>query len=128
MKPIRRTHQGLAILKALAEARGPLTPREIHARSKNLAPNIALRTVYRKIRDLTAEGRVVGLDYPGKPPLYELVNEKGYHSHFICRQCEQVFDLKMEVERIRYTPPADFKIDGEEIVFFGICPKCAGAQ
>jgi Fur family transcriptional regulator, ferric uptake regulator len=87
-------------------------------------PQIGFATVNRHIRALAAEGRLVGVDYPGQPIRYELPSP-AEHLHFICRRCGRVFDWKVPIPEVVLEPPPGFSITGHEVVFYGRCPACA---
>ena len=120
---IRKTKQRSAIESVFMEEPRPLTPQEVFEFGKKKLPSMGLRTVYRQIQDLSKEGLIVGMDYPGQPIRYEWVKDD-FHSHFICRTCQRVFDLPGEIEDVAITPPKGFKITGQETMFFGFCPDC----
>lgn len=122
---IRRTKQREAIFRALQTAGRPLTAHEIHELGKMFSPKLGLRTVYRHLRELCDEKRVVGVDYPGQPQRYEVVNPKGHTLHFICRGCAKLFDLEMDSPGIKVTPPPGYSVVGEEIILYGYCPECS---
>ncbi|HSH08912.1 MAG TPA: transcriptional repressor [Oceanipulchritudo sp.] len=121
---IRRTRQRLAIEEVFQKESRPLTPPEIFDGAKRVLPQIGLRTVYRQIKDMAEEGLVVGVDYPGQPLRYEWVSQ-GHHAHFICRKCDRVYDLQVDVPDVIIKAPPGFQITGQETVFYGICPECA---
>ncbi|MDX2108874.1 MAG: transcriptional repressor [Verrucomicrobiota bacterium] len=125
---IRRTRQRDAILQVFEETGRPLAPGELHQLALKYCSDIGLRTVYRNIRDLVTEGKLVGVDYPGQPLRYELVSDKGHHPHFICRGCNKLYQIDVALPEFEVKAPAGFVIEGEEIVFFGRCPKCAGKK
>lgn len=122
---IRNTRQRQAIEEVLRREARPLTLQEIHTHARGLQPTIGLRTVYRHVRDLSGQGKVVGLDYPGQPVRYEAVGKK-HHAHFICRHCDKVLDLDTPIRDIRPDRiPEGFQITGQETIFYGVCPECA---
>lgn len=121
---IRRTRQRLAIEEAFQREGRPLTPPEVFEGARRAVPRMGLRTVYRQIKDMAAEGLIVGVDYPGQPLRYEWV-QQGHHSHFICRRCDRVYDLQIEVPDVRIDAPKGFSITGQETVFYGVCPSCS---
>lgn len=125
---IRQTRQRLAITKALTDAGRPLTAAEIHQGSRQYVERIGLRTVYRNIKEMQEDGLIVGIDYPGQPPRFEVVDAMGHRPHFICRGCNHMFRLEMDVPDIPYTPPPGFTIEGDEVIFYGRCPSCAHAN
>ncbi|MFA5258245.1 MAG: transcriptional repressor [Opitutales bacterium] len=120
---IRSTRQRKAILAVLqAEAR-PLTVNEIFQLALREAPGIGLRTVYRNIREMVDLVRVVGVDYPGQPPRYELVvGDRNQRPHFICCVCNKVFKLEPGREdqpSTRVIP--GFIVEGTETIYYGRC-------
>ena len=120
----RNTRQRRAILQALAQAVRPLRPTEILKLGQNDVPGLGLTTVYRNIRQMTAEGSLVRVEYPGQPALFELPSGK-FLPHFICRSCRQVYYFDEEAPSVSYDPPPNFIIEGQEVVFYGYCPDCA---
>lgn len=120
---IRRTRQRLAIEEVFRKEGRPLTPPEVFAGAARIQPGIGLRTVYRQLKDMAGEGLIVGVDYPGQPLRYEWVSSN-HHAHFICRACDRVFDMQIEVPDVTIAPPPGFAISGQETVFYGTCPEC----
>jgi len=113
----------LAIEEVFQKESRPLTPPEVFDGARRVLPQIGLRTVYRQIKDMADEGLVVGVDYPGQPLRYEWVSQ-GHHAHFICRKCDRVYDLQVDVPDVEVRAPLGFQITGQETVFYGICPEC----
>lgn len=122
---IRQTRQRLAIEQVFQKEGRPLTPPEVFEGARRIVPQIGLRTVYRQLKDMTVEGLIVGVDYPGQPLRYEWV-QYGHHAHFICRKCDRVYDLQTDVPDVKISAPAGFVITGQETVFYGICADCEG--
>ncbi len=121
---IRRTKQRAAILQAIVEAARPLAPAEIHQLARRHCPQLGLRTVYRNLGELTAAGRLAGVDYPGQPVRYEPITDKAFRPHFVCQYCRKTYNLEDPVRKIPYNAPPGFLIEGEEVVFYGRCPAC----
>ena len=120
---IRQTRQRLAIEEVFRKEARPLTPPEIFDGARRILPQIGLRTIYRQLNDMAEEGVVVGVDYPGQPLRYERVSN-AHHAHFICRRCDRVFDMQVEVPDVDISAPPGFHITGQETVFYGVCPEC----
>ena len=121
---IRNTRQREIILNVMEEAARPLSPMEIHQLAVVQYPKLGLKTVYRHVNDLVENSHIAGVDYPGQPVRYEIVDERGSRPHLICRKCQRVFDLPIEEPKIEYPELEDFQISGHEVVFFGICKSC----
>ena len=102
----------------------PLTPLEIHEWAVKKMPRLGIATTYRHIKTLCEKNQVVGVDYPGQPPRYEWADGKD-KVHFACRDCDKLFALEDSTED---TPPAKapegFKVQGFEVMLYGICPEC----
>lgn len=119
-----QTRQRAAIRAVLASENRPLTADEIHRLAREASPRLGVSTVYRSIRKMLAEEQLVGVDFPGQPPRYELPTQD-VHSHFICSKCGKVFDLPEIPEILPFTLPEGFQAEGHEIVVFGICAACS---
>lgn len=121
---IRQTRQRLAIEAVFRDENRPLTPPEIHRGARRLVPGIGLRTVYRQLKDMAAEGLVAGVDYPGQPLRYERTGN-GHRAHFICHRCARVMAWETEVPDVEVVAPPGYVLSGQETVFYGYCPDCA---
>ena len=124
----RRTSQRRAILQALEEAPGPLTPHEVleHAGHGRLG----LATVYRNLNALTAHGEVVAVHLPDDSTRFEPAG-RGHHHHFCCSRCEGVFELAATcpvagLEGV--TLPGGFLVEDHELTLYGLCPTCGSAE
>ncbi|MEQ9823975.1 MAG: transcriptional repressor [Puniceicoccaceae bacterium] len=125
---IRNTKQRDVLRKVMREADRPLSPAEIHQLALIHYPKMGLRTVYRHIKDMIENSQLAGIDYPGQPVRYELVDDRGSRPHLICRGCERVFDLPIEEPEVEYPKLDDFVIEGHEVVYFGFCRECSDHQ
>ena len=123
---VRRTAQREAIRTVLSATERPLTVAEIHQRASRQVNGLGLRTVFRNIKTFAEEGWLVKLDYPGQPLRYEWV-EGRHHPHFICYTCNKTYNFKEEAPDVPYTPPPGFRVEGQEVVFYGQCPDCGRA-
>lgn len=120
---IRNTRQRAVIESVINENNRPLSTAEIHTLARSQLPELGLRTVYRQIRDLVKGGNLVAVDYPGQPIRYELVRSE-HRAHFICYHCDKLYDLEVDVPEVHLEAPPGFKISGQEVLFYGTCPKC----
>jgi Fur family transcriptional regulator, ferric uptake regulator len=104
-----------------------LTAQEIHQLARAILPRLGLATVYRSIRRMVGEFQLVGVDFPGQPPRYELPNRIA-HAHFICATCQKVFDLPQIPAQVPIDLPPGFVGQGYELIVFGHCPSCHAAS
>ena len=125
---MRQTAQRRAILRALDEARGPLTPQEVLDRATEHAGGLGLATVYRNLSALAEHGDVVAVHLPNESTRYERAG-RGHHHHFRCERCGQVFELHATcpvavLEGV--TLPGGFEVRDHALTLYGLCPDCRG--
>lgn len=118
------TKQKAAIHKVLARAERPLARDEILRRGRELHSRLGTATVDRTIREMTGNFELVAVEFPGQPKRYELPSSSE-HPHFICRSCDRVFDLPVAMRLPEIEAPEGFEIRGGEIIYSGLCPRCA---
>ncbi len=122
----RQTAQRRAILQALEEAQGPLTPQEILERAGRVQEGLGLATVYRNLGVLEAHGSVVSVHLPNDSTRYEPAG-RGHHHHFRCESCEGVFELGATCPVAVLegaTLPGGFRVRDHELTLYGLCPDC----
>ncbi len=120
----RSTKQKRAIEAVLRTHENPLTAAEIQELALREVPSIGLATVYRSLKSLAKDGKVVSVEIPGEPPRYERA-DKGHHHHFLCRECGEVFELEKCLEGIKKMAPPKFRVEDHEIILYGACNVCA---
>ncbi|MEM1222750.1 MAG: transcriptional repressor [Verrucomicrobiota bacterium] len=118
------TRQREAILEVIEEAARPVTRDEILKFGRLKVPRLGPATVDRTIRELTKNFQIIGVEFPGQPKRYELPAD-GEHPHFICRQCNRVFDLPVSMRLPRIKVPIGFEVTGGEVIYSGTCPDCS---
>ena len=118
----RMTKQRAAIYKVLEDASRPLSIEEILKAARIEYSGLGERTVFRHLKEMTQEFKLVRLNFPGQPNRFELPSGT-HHPHVICRNCQKVFDLYTETPNLleQYPSPSEFKLDGEEVIFYGRC-------
>jgi len=91
-------------------------------------PNISLGTVYRNLALLVDLGEVVKITTDGADRFDGHVEP---HSHFICRKCSALLDIRMDDEEfINKEAQKCFPglIEGHRIQYYGICSDCIEKQ
>lgn len=124
MKFVRNTKQRAAILEAFEHSDRPLQVEEAHSYAREQVDSLSISTVYRALRALVDEGKVIPVIIPGEATRYEL-SGKGHHHHFFCRGCERTFELEGCVKGLRSLAPGGFSIEDHHITIFGRCKDCS---
>ena len=118
------TRQRQVIFDVIRNARRPLTRDEIVKLGRQQIQRLGSATVDRAIRAMVQSSKLIGVEFPGQPKRYELPSESE-HPHFVCRACEQVFDLPIAMELPDIKAPKGFKVSGGEVIYSGTCPNCS---
>ena len=119
----RDTRQRAAIRRVFASAERPLTPDEVLEYGQQIVPSLGLATVYRNVKVLAGEGWLSEVDLPGGGLRYELA-ERPHHHHFLCRSCDQAFDIHRCPDGVQELTPEGFELEGHALVLFGVCAAC----
>lgn len=120
----RDTRQRRAIRQVFLDAARPLTPEEVLERGQDEVPSLGLATVYRNVKILTEEGWLTEVALPQDGMRYELAS-RPHHHHFVCRTCDQAYDIHQCPPSVEEIAPAGFRVDDHEVILYGCCPACA---
>ena len=119
----RDTKQRRAIREAFTRERRPLSTDEVLASGQDLVPSLGIATVYRNIKALLRDGWLHPVELPGEPARYEQ-SGRPHHHHFICRACQQAFDVEACPKDVERLAPSGFLVEAHELVLYGRCPTC----
>ncbi len=125
---LRNTKQRQAILEVIETHGGHLTADEVYKIAKRRHLRLSLGTVYRNLRVLVEQGAVRELDFGMAITYFEAV--KDIHYHLVCRVCNGIADVEMELERKlaklvkRSADVGGFQIEQHRLDFVGICERC----
>lgn len=121
---MRNSHQRDEILAYLQSMRAHRSATEIYDAVREKIPNISLGTVYRNLGQLVEMGKIITVETHDKFVYYD-----GYikpHTHFVCRECKQIFDFEYKTTHPREITDTGFEIENERTVYYGLCNKCIG--
>lgn len=119
----RRTRQRDAIWNAVERAQRPLGTEEILGEAQKEVENLGIATVYRTVKALVEEGRLVHVNLPGMPPRYEK-SGLHHHHHFYCRKCDRLFELEGCAVKRSADVPEGFEVEEHELTLYGRCAEC----
>jgi len=125
----RNTRQREVILDVIDAAQGPLPVGRIHERARREVPSLGIATVYRTLKLLLAQERIVAVELPGEETHYEPAG-RGHHHHFRCLDCEVWFELTTcLVPHLDGTTLREgFTIEGHYLALYGRCSACAASS
>ena len=120
---MRYSHQRELIEGVIKGRKDHPTADMIYSTVRELEPTISLGTVYRNLKLLADENKIITLETTDKRLHYD--GDTSNHSHFICSDCGKIIDLFFE-----FTPPAFLTDEGhtvkeEKRLYYGICKDCS---
>ncbi len=121
--PYRETPQRKAILSLLCSTTSHPTADWIYDRVKKEFPHLSLGTVYRNLRILRDQKRILELPFGDTYDHYD--GRTDGHSHFVCKKCQRIID----VEEVLELPPSSVKkmnhrVEEIRVTYYGTCEKC----
>ncbi len=119
----RDTRQRRAIRNVFLSVERPLTPEQVLELGQTAVPSLGLATVYRNVKILCTEGWLSEVELPGAGMRYELA-ARPHHHHFVCRTCDQAYDIDDCPDTIEEMAPPGFRVDDHEVILYGRCPEC----
>lgn len=119
---VKSTKQRNAIYDALANSGRPLSVDEVFKLAKNESIGLGIATVYRNLKTLQEQGRIIKVDLPGQAPRWEVI--ASHHHHFLCRNCDRLFEIYACPENIRQLLPEGYTLEEAYILLRGQCDIC----
>ena len=119
----RITPQRIAVLEAISGNETHPTVEDVFDKVSKNQPMLSLKTVYQIVNELDAMGAVSLIDIgTGKIRIDPFIEEE--HDHFVCTNCDCVYDVK-RARKIQQKQLMDFgKVDKTEVIYKGICTSC----
>lgn len=126
MNSTRNTTQREIVYQAILSRHGHATADMIYQDVYCNYPSISKATVYRNIRMLERQNKIMRIDVPNGADYFEPVTYEHYHIR--CTECGRIFDASLPFmpDLLKKEQAADdkFKISSCSVLFEGICPEC----
>ena len=120
----RKSKQKQAVLRVLNDTNVHPTAKWIYEEVRKEIPDISLGTVYRNLKLLKREGRILELDFTTFGRFNGNIHS---HYHFRCERCGGIFDVDEPVDRVmddRVAQKMGFKVTHHRLEFRGLCKDC----
>ncbi len=102
------------------------TADEVYEYISGIYPSMGKCTVYRNLNKLADMGELLHISLSDTPDRFDITVKP--HYHIICKSCGRLGDAELFKEPELTKELADthgFKVTGCEILFSGLCAKCA---
>ena len=130
MRKIRHTLQREIVYQAILSMPGHVTADMVYEEIHAAHPSISRATVYRNLRMLEAEGRIMRIDVPGSADCFEARTREHYHIR--CASCGKLFDAKLKympnLVELEQAADSEFEICACNLMFVGYCPDCRACR
>lgn len=125
MGAVRTTIQQKLVLDALGGLCNHPTVDQVYIKVQQIYPNISKATVYRNLKQLAEEGKILWVDLPGSPERYD--HRVSPHYHFQCRECEKILDIEAKsydelLDQAKI--PKGFFVESHDLFIKGLCANC----
>jgi len=121
----RKSKQKEAILRLVKGMTSHPTADCVYEEVRREIPNISLGTVYRNLKLLQQEGKILELDLAGTISRFD--GNVQDHYHFRCEQCGRIFDVDEPVDvesNDRVSRKMGFMVSYHRLEFRGLCKDC----
>ncbi len=124
---LRCTPQRYAVMAFLMECKRHPTAAEIFDAVNRVDPRSSRATTYNNLRDLVKAGLVREVAVEGRAGRFDAAGMR--HHHFICDRCSNVEDMEWyDVPRPGSRSLGKRVVRDCELIFRGLCTKCAARQ
>lgn len=96
------------------------TPEQIYADLSKDMPTLSKTTVYNTLKLFAQNRAVTMLDIDSVMLHFDA--DTTPHSHFLCRQCNQIYDLPLTLDLTLYD--SEHSADEAHLYYKGICKRC----
>lgn len=125
-KPARQTATKAAVAQILESFGAPIALGELHQFIKMSLPKTAFSTIYRILRQLELQGKVIRIDWRERGSRYEWA-ALPHHHHLVCDSCGTITDI--DDVTLGYNPQAvkagtGYQLHHHSIELRGNCPNC----
>ncbi|MEC9484316.1 MAG: transcriptional repressor [Candidatus Izemoplasma sp.] len=95
---------------------------DIYKNVKKEIPTLSKTTVYNVLNLFVEHNLVRAIPMATNQKQYELLLDN--HSHFICNECHNIYDIPHVKTVLNKDNLHAFQIENEEVVLRGLCPEC----
>ncbi len=124
---LKTSHNRNIILRIFLNSDEHLTSEELYNLMKDKIPNIGMATIYRTLKLFCDCGIASELNFSNGKSRYEPLFNIIHHDHLICKNCNQVIEVRdKEIERLQevLSDKHDFLMESHKLEIYGLCKEC----
>ena len=121
---MRKSRQRELIIDIITGNTSHPTAEAVYQKARETDPTISLGTVYRNLRLLAEEKKILTLETEDKSLHYDY--NTAPHAHFICEKCGRILDIFDEDgDTGRLLKEKGFTVKSAKRIYYGECGDCA---
>ena len=110
------------IYSTLASTKSHPDAEWIYEQARKEQPNLGIATVYRNLKKMSDEGKIVAIETNKGSVHYDACVLD--HAHFICEKCDKILDIEFPDVPFNEAEKAGYKVKRGKVVLYGLCPNC----
>ncbi len=122
VKETRFSRQREIVLGALVGNKTHPTADAVYELARKAEPNISLGTVYRNLKVLADEGKIITLETQDKKIHYDA--DTSPHEHFLCDECGKIYDFFRITDGRYELENEGYSVRSAKTVYYGVCKEC----
>lgn len=121
----RNTAQKEIVERIVFSACDHPTAEVVYQRARAELPNISLGTVYRILKNLAQDGKILEIPISNAPSVFD--KTICLHAHLVCDKCGCVTDVFLDENKFAdcVKDTSGCNINKAQILLHGVCAKCA---
>lgn len=126
VKKSRNTRTKEAVSQILAAYASPIALNELYEFIKVSLPKTAFSTIFRIVKQLEEEGKIIPVDWRERGSRYEWA-DLPHHHHIVCQQCQKVVDIDdqtLNYNERKVAEKTGFTINHHSFELEGVCAEC----
>ena len=119
---MRYSHQRELIENIIKGRKDHPTADMIYISAREIEPNISLGTVYRNLKQLLEQDKIISLETIDKKVHYD--GDVTGHAHFICTKCGNIVDFFPKIGAPKELTEMGHKVKEQKCIYYGLCSNC----
>lgn len=121
---MRKSRQRELIISIITGNTAHPTADAIYLKAREQDPSISLGTVYRNLKNLSQDKKVITLETEDKSLHYDY--NTAPHAHFICEKCGRILDVFDEDREANELLAAKgYTVKSAKRIYYGECDECS---
>ncbi len=119
---INVSYQRMKIMEYLIGNHSHLTVVDIYNDLKEQIPAFSKATVYNIMKLFEENNLVQSISIKEEEVRFD--PDVSFHGHFLCKECEKVYDFPVEIQGLKNSFEEDFIVENSYYFLKGLCPEC----